>query len=78
ILSRPEVAGRLQKWSIELGEYAIYYRPRVSIKGQILVDFMVERPEEDSLDTSMEEEEELPQPWILFTDGCSCTDGSGV
>ncbi|GJS75308.1 hypothetical protein Tco_0725189 [Tanacetum coccineum] len=78
ILSRPEVAGRLQKWSIELGEYAIHYRSRVSIKGQILADFIVERPEEDSLDTPMEEEEELPQPWILFTDGCSCTDGSGV
>ncbi|GKA32755.1 reverse transcriptase domain-containing protein [Tanacetum coccineum] len=33
ILSRPEVAGRLYKWSIELGEYAIHYRPRVSVKG---------------------------------------------
>nr|GEU88256.1 retrovirus-related Pol polyprotein from transposon 17.6 [Tanacetum cinerariifolium] len=28
VLSRPEVAGRLQKWSIELGEYVIHYRPR--------------------------------------------------
>ncbi|GKA32756.1 reverse transcriptase domain-containing protein [Tanacetum coccineum] len=26
----------------------------------------------------MEEKEELPEPWILFTDGSSCTDGSGV
>ncbi|GKD59404.1 reverse transcriptase domain-containing protein [Tanacetum coccineum] len=26
----------------------------------------------------MEEEDELPEPWILFTDGSSCTDGSGV
>ncbi|GJZ08660.1 reverse transcriptase domain-containing protein [Tanacetum coccineum] len=42
------VARRLQKWSIELGEYAIYYRPRISVKGQILADFIVERPEEDS------------------------------
>ncbi|GKD57838.1 reverse transcriptase domain-containing protein, partial [Tanacetum coccineum] len=62
ILSRLEVAGRLQKWSIELGEYAIHYRPRVSVKGQILADFIVERPEEDSPDTPMEEEEELPEP----------------
>ncbi|GJX35086.1 reverse transcriptase domain-containing protein [Tanacetum coccineum] len=54
ILSRPKVAGRLQKWSIELGEYAIYYRPRVSVKGKILADFIVERPEEDSPDTPME------------------------
>ncbi|GKB25873.1 reverse transcriptase domain-containing protein [Tanacetum coccineum] len=78
VLSRPEVAGRLQKWSIELGEYAIHYRPRVSVKGQILADFIVERPEEDSPDTLMEEAEELPEPWILFTDGSSCTDGSGA
>ncbi|GKB98855.1 reverse transcriptase domain-containing protein [Tanacetum coccineum] len=78
ILSRPEVAGRLQKWSIELGEYAIHYRPRVSVKGHILADFIVERPEEDSPDTLMEVEEELPEPWILFTDGSSCTDGSGA
>ncbi|GJW00420.1 reverse transcriptase domain-containing protein [Tanacetum coccineum] len=27
---------------------------------------------------SMGEEEELPEPWILFTDGSSCTDGSGA
>ncbi|GJR79815.1 reverse transcriptase domain-containing protein [Tanacetum coccineum] len=64
ILSRPEVARRLQKWSIELGEYAIHYRPRVSVKGQILADFIVERPKEDSPDTPMEEEEKLPEPWI--------------
>ncbi|GJX07023.1 reverse transcriptase domain-containing protein [Tanacetum coccineum] len=78
VLSRPEVAGRLQKWSKELGEYAIHYRPRVSIKGQILADFIVERPEEDSSDTPMEVEEELPEPWILFTDGSSCADSSGA
>ncbi|GKE51960.1 reverse transcriptase domain-containing protein, partial [Tanacetum coccineum] len=78
ILSRPEVAVRLQKWSIELGEYVIHYKPRVSVKGHILADFIVERPEEDSPDTPIEEEEELPEPRILFTGGSSCTDGSGA
>ncbi|GJU97063.1 reverse transcriptase domain-containing protein [Tanacetum coccineum] len=43
---------------------------------KILADFIVERPEEESPDTLMGEEEELPEPWILFTDGSSCTDGS--
>ncbi|GKG05202.1 reverse transcriptase domain-containing protein, partial [Tanacetum coccineum] len=52
--------------------------PRVSVKGQILADFIIERPEEDSPDTLMVEEEELPEPWILFTDGSSCTGGSGA
>ncbi|GJT45481.1 reverse transcriptase domain-containing protein [Tanacetum coccineum] len=51
---------------------------RVLVKGQILADFIVERLEEDSLDTPMEEEEELFEPWILFTDGSSCADGSGA
>ncbi|GKB85296.1 reverse transcriptase domain-containing protein [Tanacetum coccineum] len=63
---------------MELGEYAIHYRPIVSVKGQILADFIVERLEEDSPDTPMEVEEELPEPWILFTDGSSCVDGSGA
>ncbi|GJV62791.1 reverse transcriptase domain-containing protein [Tanacetum coccineum] len=52
------------------------YRPRTSVKGQILVDFIVERPEDDFPDTPMEAEEELSDPWILFTDGSSCVDGS--
>nr|GEV47725.1 reverse transcriptase domain-containing protein [Tanacetum cinerariifolium] len=69
---------RVEKWNIKLGEYAIHYRPRVSVKGQILADFIVERPEEDSLDTLMEVEEELPESWILFTDGSSCTYGFEV
>nr|GEW08257.1 hypothetical protein [Tanacetum cinerariifolium]GEW09776.1 hypothetical protein [Tanacetum cinerariifolium] len=51
---------------------------RVSVKGQLLADFIVERPEEDSSDTLMEVEEKLPEPWILFTDGSSCTDSSGA
>nr|GEV01458.1 reverse transcriptase domain-containing protein [Tanacetum cinerariifolium] len=37
-------------------------QPRVSVKGHILADFIVKRLEEDSLDTLMEVEEELPKP----------------
>ncbi|GJW53047.1 reverse transcriptase domain-containing protein [Tanacetum coccineum] len=52
--------------------------PRISIKGQILADFIVERPEEEFLDEPMTEPEELPEPWTLFTNGSSCIDGSGA
>ncbi|GKB44474.1 reverse transcriptase domain-containing protein, partial [Tanacetum coccineum] len=45
--------------------------PRTAIKGQILADFIVERPEEESPDELMTEPEELPEPWTLFTDGSS-------
>ncbi|GJV10560.1 reverse transcriptase domain-containing protein [Tanacetum coccineum] len=75
IISRPDVAGRLQKWSVMLGEHNITYRPRTSVKGQILADFLVEKPDEAPPDTSVIE---IPQePWKLFTDG-SCVDGSGA
>ncbi|GJZ20964.1 reverse transcriptase domain-containing protein [Tanacetum coccineum] len=57
------------------GKLASLNRPRVSVKGQILADFIVERPEDDSPNTLMEVEEELPKPWILFTT-IPCTNGS--
>ncbi|GJY12135.1 reverse transcriptase domain-containing protein [Tanacetum coccineum] len=78
ILSNPEVAGRMQKWSIQLGEFGIHYRPRVSVKGQVLANFIVERPEEEGQDDSAKEEEPLPPRWTLFTDGSSCVDGCGA
>ncbi|GJW64191.1 reverse transcriptase domain-containing protein [Tanacetum coccineum] len=45
---------------------------RTSVKGKILVDFLVEKPDESPSDTSVVE---TPQePWTLFTDGSSCVD----
>ncbi|GJY53203.1 reverse transcriptase domain-containing protein [Tanacetum coccineum] len=58
ILSNPEVTGRLLKWSFELGEHDIHNRPRTSVNGQILADFIVERPEDDPPYTPMEEKRE--------------------
>nr|GEY11955.1 reverse transcriptase domain-containing protein [Tanacetum cinerariifolium] len=78
ILSNLEVTGRLLKLSFELGEHDIHYRSRTSVKGQILADFIVGRPKDDSPNTPMEDKEELLGPWILFTDRSSCTDGLGV
>ncbi|GKE65647.1 reverse transcriptase domain-containing protein [Tanacetum coccineum] len=78
ILSNPEVVGRMQKWSIQLGEFGIHYRPRISVKGQVLADFIVERPEEENPDASAKEEEPLPAQWTLFTHGSSCVDGCGA
>nr|GEY92549.1 putative reverse transcriptase domain-containing protein [Tanacetum cinerariifolium] len=75
-MSHPDAAGRLQKWSIMLGEHNITYRPRTSIKGQILADFLNETPSNDLQSTSVAEAQE--EPWTLFTDGSSCVDGSGA
>nr|GEW50063.1 hypothetical protein [Tanacetum cinerariifolium] len=62
--------------SFELEEHDIHYRPRTSVKGKILVDFIVECPEDNPSDTPIEEEEELLDPWVLFTNGSSCIDSS--
>ncbi|GKA18998.1 reverse transcriptase domain-containing protein [Tanacetum coccineum] len=55
IMSRPDVAGRLQKWNVMLGEHNIIYWPRTSVKGQILADFLVEKPDESPPDASVVE-----------------------
>ncbi|GJY45451.1 reverse transcriptase domain-containing protein [Tanacetum coccineum] len=51
IMSRPDVAGQLQKWSVMLGEHNITYHPRTSVKGQILADFLVKKPDENPPNT---------------------------
>nr|GEX37084.1 reverse transcriptase domain-containing protein [Tanacetum cinerariifolium] len=72
------LTGTLLKWRFELEEHDIHYRPRTLVKGQILADFIVKRLEDDSPDTPMKDNEELPDLWILFTDRSSCVDGSGA
>ena len=40
ILQQPNTSKRLLKWSIELSEIYIYFRPRMAIKGQALANFV--------------------------------------
>ena len=42
MLRKPEASGRLHKWAIELGQFNVNYRPRTTIKGHALTDFIVE------------------------------------
>ncbi|KAK3005754.1 hypothetical protein RJ639_015516 [Escallonia herrerae] len=71
ILHKPDLSGRLVPWSIELGEFDIHYRPRPSIKGQALTDFIVECtfPIEDEEPLSFAQPEQFA--WTLFVDGSS-------
>ncbi|GJX12291.1 reverse transcriptase domain-containing protein [Tanacetum coccineum] len=48
------------------------------VKGQVLADFIVERPEEEGQVDPTREEEPLLARWTLFTDGSSCVDGCGA
>ena len=42
VLHKPKTSGKLMKWTIELSEFDIIYKPKVAIKGQILADFVME------------------------------------
>ena len=42
VLQNLKVFGRLTKWAIELGEFDIKLVPRMAIKAQAVVDYVVE------------------------------------
>ncbi|GAU33272.1 hypothetical protein TSUD_279460 [Trifolium subterraneum] len=42
LIVRPDMAGRMLKWSLELSEFDIRYESRKALKAQILPDFMAE------------------------------------
>ncbi|GFY96586.1 hypothetical protein Acr_11g0008920 [Actinidia rufa] len=81
-------SGRLLKWSIELSEFHIEYKPRTAIKAQALADFIVESTYEDTpqLETTPLEAKIPKEPaqekdlahWILFVDGSSNQHGCGA
>jgi len=70
VLRKPDLAGRMVAWSIELSEYDIRFLPRGSIESQVLADFLVE--------LSSPLHEETPRVWILSVDGSSNLKGSGA
>jgi ribonuclease HI len=69
ILGRPDVAGRMMKWSLKLSEFDIHYESRKALKAQVFADFLAEMtfPTEDS-----------PEDWTVFVDGSSNSKGSGA
>ncbi|XP_073300514.1 uncharacterized protein [Primulina huaijiensis] len=66
-MTHSEVTGRMVKWTVELREYDIAYKPRVAIKAQALTDFLIEM-------IQLEEEE----VWRVFVDIASNFSGYGV
>ena len=60
--------GRIAKWGTRLGSFDIQYRPRSSVKGQVLASFIAE--------FSLRREMEMVchvdvWPWKLFVDDAS-------
>ena len=42
LLKRSDFTGRISKWGTRLGSFDIRYRPRSSVTGQVLADFITE------------------------------------
>ena len=76
VLNKPETSGRLMKWVIELSEFNIRYKPKTAIKGQILVDFVIEFTSAE-LAKDTQTTADLPI-WKLSVDGAANAQGSGA
>ncbi|XP_068462889.1 uncharacterized protein [Phaseolus vulgaris] len=72
VLKKPNVAGRMVKWAVELSEFDIKYEPWGSIKGQVFADFVVE------LSSEVAQNAEDDFRWVLSVDGSSNQLGSGA
>ncbi|XP_016164514.1 uncharacterized protein LOC107607039 [Arachis ipaensis] len=70
VLQKPELAGRLVKWSVELSEFDIKYEGRASIKSQFLADFIAEFSVPNITEDYIE--------WSLYVDGSSNPHGCGA
>ena len=81
-------SGRMVKWSIELSEYGLEFRPRKSIKPQALIDFMAECSFQKSQETEhhsgpvcgdqVKETQGQPEVWSVYVDGSSAPKNAGA
>ena len=72
-MNKPEAAGRMIQWAIELSQFDIEYLPRTAIKSQALADFIVEFtfPDEGSPVGDVKR-------WTIQIDGSSAQKRGGV
>lgn len=64
------------KWTIKLNEFDISYNPRLSIKAQVSVDFLIEctwsdNEPEEMLAELLARPPEVESTWILHVNGAS-------
>jgi ribonuclease HI len=73
IIGCKDAMGRVAKWAIELAAHTIQYKPRMTIKSQIIADFFADRGEHQYLS---------PAPdstyWRMKFDGSKMLGGLGV
>ena len=64
VMNKPEAAGRMVQWAIELSQFDVEYCPRTAIKAQALVDFIAKFTTPEDVNS----QEDL---WTINTDGSS-------
>lgn len=65
ILRKPDLAGHMVDWAVELSEFGLRYEPRGFVKGQHLTDFAVELPQNP-----------LVEHWNLYVDDATGQTGA--
>src|SRR5690606_15835974 len=81
ILHKPELSGRLTKWTVEFSEYDITFQPHTAFKLQVLADFIADfapnvTPQADKELFNLTEHSN--SKWTLIVDGSSNVNGAGI
>ncbi|XP_058761740.1 uncharacterized protein LOC131635150 [Vicia villosa] len=71
LLARPDMAGRMLRWSLELTEFDIKYEGRKALKAQVLADFVAEMAFPETTNNNA-------RRWTLYVDGASSLTSSGA
>ncbi|XP_016192246.1 uncharacterized protein LOC107633126 [Arachis ipaensis] len=70
VLQKPDLAGRMMTWAIELSQYDLQYEPGHAIKAQVMEDFLAE--------VTGDPPEETGTRWRLHVDGASNQTSGGA
>lgn len=73
LLKRSNFASRIVKWGTKLSSFDIRYRPKSSVKGHVMVDFVAEFTPQREVEIVCHVEARL---WKVFVDGASRALGS--
>ena len=72
-MNKPEAAGRMVQWAIELSQFDIEYHPKIAIRTQALADFIIEFTFTDKENPNHE-----AKRWTIQIDGLSAQRRGGV
>ena len=82
LLHSSDFSRRVTRWGVHLGSLNIEYKPRTSIKGQVMADFVAEFQgkggNSEPTNIPSTHAKEGPLGWKLFVDGASNMKGAGA